>query len=160
MPRIAARLEELLAGAILAAMALLAMANVITRYFIRYALAFTEELEVAGLVWVTMLGAAIAARETAHLGFDYLTARCPRAVQRALGALGALLSLGTCLVLMWGGYRQIRAERLLQTTSEALGLPQWIYTAAIPVGAALVALRVVQAVRRGGAPERAALPRA
>jgi len=66
------------------------------------------------------------------------------------------VTVGTCLVLIWGGWRQIVAERALQTTSEALGLPQWIYTAGIPVGAALMALRVVEALWRdlGGAGRR------
>ncbi len=146
MGRIAARLEESLAAAILVAMAVLAMANVVTRYLVRYSLAFTEELEVAGLVWVTMLGAAIGFREGAHLGFDFLRARCAPAVQRMLVVGGALLTVAACLVLVWGGGRQIVAERALQTTSEALGLPQWIYTAGIPVGAALMAVRVVQAL--------------
>ena len=156
MRRIAARFEEIVAAAILVVMAVLAMSNVVTRYFVRYSLAFTEELEVAGLVWVTMLGAAIGFREAAHLGFDFLRARCAPAVQRALVVAGAAVTVGTCLVLIWGGWRQIVAERALQTTSEALGLPQWIYTAGIPVGAALMALRVVEALWRdlGGAGRR------
>lgn len=148
MPRIADRLEEALAAAILGAMAVLAMANVVTRYLVRYSIAFTEELEIAGLVWVTMLGAAIGFREGAHLGFDFVRARCHPAVQRALVVLAAALTVGACLVLIWGGWRQIAAERALETTSEALGLPQWIYTAGIPVGAALVAVRVLEALWR------------
>jgi TRAP-type C4-dicarboxylate transport system permease small subunit len=145
---VAARLEEILAAAILLTMAVLAMANVVTRYFVRYSLAFTEELEVAGLVWVTMLGAAIGFRESAHLGFDALRARCHPAVRRAVAVVAAALTVGACLVLVWGGWRQIAAERALETTSEALGLPQWIYTAGVPVGAALMALRVLGALRR------------
>lgn len=148
MRRIAARFEEIVAAAILVVMAVLAMTNVVTRYFVRYSFAFTEELEVAGLVWVTMLGAAIGFREAAHLGFDFLRTRCAPAVQRALVVLSGALTVGTCLVLIWGGWRQIVAERALHTTSEALGLPQWTYTAGIPVGAALMALRVVETLWR------------
>ncbi|HEV8676004.1 MAG TPA: TRAP transporter small permease [Methylomirabilota bacterium] len=146
--RIAGRLEEMVAGALLAGMAGLAMANVVTRYFVRYSLAFTEELEVAGLVWVTMLGAAIGFREGAHLGFDFVRARFPAPLQRALVVAGAGLAVATCGVLVGGGWRQIVAERRLATTSEALGLPQWIYTAAIPIGAILIAVRVIEAARR------------
>lgn len=137
-----------MAGTILAAMATLAMANVVTRYFIRYSLAFTEELEVAGLVWVTMLGAAIGFREAAHLGFDVLRARLPRWPRRLLTITGTALTVSACLVLIWGGWRQILAERALSTTSEALGLPQWLYTAGVPAGAGLIVLRALQALRR------------
>jgi TRAP-type C4-dicarboxylate transport system permease small subunit len=148
LPRIAGRLEEVVAGGLLAGMAGLALANVVTRYFVRYSLAFTEELEVAGLVWVTMLGAAVGFRESAHLGFDLLRARCPGPLQRALAVAATALTVGTCLVLIGGGWRQIVAERALHTTSEALGLPQWLYTAGIPVGAAFIAVRAIEALRR------------
>ena len=59
--------EEMLGAALLAAMACLAMANVVTRYLIELPLAFTEELEVNAMVWLTLLGAAAAFRKRKHL---------------------------------------------------------------------------------------------
>ena len=58
-------------------MAIFAFLNVITRYFIQYSFAFTEEVEVACLVWLTMLGAAAGFRRGIHLGFDLLKMRFP-----------------------------------------------------------------------------------
>lgn len=50
---------EVAAGALLlAVMAIFAFLNVVTRYFIQYSFASTEGIEVAALVWLTMLGAA------------------------------------------------------------------------------------------------------
>lgn len=143
-----AHLEEYLAGAIVIALALLAFANVLARYVVNYALAFSEELEVAGLVWLTTLGAAAGFRRGVHLGFTFLRDRLPRAGRRAAAVLGLVATVGSALVLLWGGWAQIRAERSLSAVSEALGMPQWIYTAAVPVGALLVIVRVLQAARR------------
>jgi TRAP-type C4-dicarboxylate transport system permease small subunit len=50
-------------------------------------------------------------------------------------------------VLAWAGWRQIQSQIALGTTSEALGIPEWIYTAALPIGALLVIIRVLQALR-------------
>jgi TRAP-type C4-dicarboxylate transport system permease small subunit len=139
--------EEAAAGAIVLALAALAFANIIARYVVSYSLAFTEELEVAGLVWLTMLGAAIGFRRGAHIGFTIVRDRLPRPARRAAVHASALLTVGCMLVLVWYGWLQIRAERSLDTVSEALGVPQWLYTAAIPVGAVVVIVRVLQMAR-------------
>nr|MBM1003342.1 TRAP transporter small permease subunit [Desulfofustis sp. PB-SRB1] len=57
---LATHLEELLGACLLGAMAVLAMANVLTRYLIDLPIAFTEELEVNAMVWMTLFGAAAA----------------------------------------------------------------------------------------------------
>jgi C4-dicarboxylate transporter, DctQ subunit len=145
---LAAHLEEGAAAALVILLSLLAFANVVTRYVVSYSLAFSEELEVAGLVWLTMLGGAVAVRRSAHIGFTFVRDRFGRPTRRAMAAAAAGLTVGSALVLVWYGWQQIRAERALSTVSEALGWPQWIYTAAIPVGGLLVAIRAVLAARR------------
>lgn len=147
MLRIGHRVEEIVAGALLVVMALLAFANIIARYLTRYSFAFTEEIEVAALVWITMLGAAIGFREAAHLGFTTLRDRFSRPVRRALSLMGGGVALATMAVLIWAGWRQIQSQIALGTTSEALAIPEWIYTAALPVGGLLIVVRMLQALR-------------
>ena len=147
MRRLAHHFEEALAGGLLVVMAVLAFLNILARYFTRYSFAFTEEIEVAALVWITMLGAAIAFREALHLGFGILRDRLPRPIRRGLAALTGVTGVATMAVLAWAGWRQIQSQIALDTTSEALGIPEWIYTAALPVGALLVIIRVLQALR-------------
>ena len=64
---LAEHFEEMLAATLLAMMACLAMVNVVTRYVIELPLAFTEELEVNAMVWLTLLGSAAAFRKRKHL---------------------------------------------------------------------------------------------
>ena len=141
------RAEEIAAGAIVIALALLAFANVVARYVVNYSLAFSEELEVAGLVWLTMFGAAIGFRRSAHIGFTILRDRLPRPLRRAAAGASVALTVGAMAALVWFGWRQIVAERSLATVSEALAVPQWLYTAALPVGALLAIVRVLQRAR-------------
>lgn len=126
---------------------MLAFANVIARYLVNYSLAFSEELEVAGLVWLTMLGAAMGFRRSAHIGFTILRDQLPRPLRRLAAAASVALTVGSMLALVWLGWLQIRAERSLDTVSEALAVPQWLYTAALPVGAVIVIVRVLQSAR-------------
>ncbi len=137
-------LEEVAGVVLLGIMAVFAFLNVITRYFIHYSFASTEEIEVACLVWLTMLGAAAGFRRGAHLGFNLLELRFP-SLRNVLFPLASVLTILTVSILVWISILQIKDELALGITSEALGIPQWLYTLAIPVGGLLVILRVVEA---------------
>jgi TRAP-type C4-dicarboxylate transport system permease small subunit len=142
--RLARHFEEALAGGLLGVMAVLAFLNILARYLTRYSLAFTEEIEVAALVWISMLGAAIAFREGLHLGLGILRDRLPRPLRQGLAALTGVTGVATMAMVAWAGWWQIQSQIALGTTSEALGIPEWIYTAALPVGALLVIVRMLQ----------------
>lgn len=142
------RLEEGACVVLLAVMTGVAFVNIVTRYVVRYSLAFTEEIVVSLFVWLTLLGASIAFREGLHLGFTYLVERCPRPVQRASVWLAAALGLALFVAVIGFGIGQIQNERMLGTTSEALALPQWLYTAGIPVIGVLILGRIVHGAVR------------
>jgi TRAP-type C4-dicarboxylate transport system permease small subunit len=142
------RLEEALCVLLLAVMTLVAFANIITRYLIRFSLAFTEELVVSLFVWLTLLGASIAFRQGSHLGFSFLVDRGPRPLQRLSVWLAAGLSIVVFGALVYFGLAQIRMERMLGTTSEALAIPQWWYTAGIPAIGVLIIVRIVEGAVR------------
>jgi TRAP-type C4-dicarboxylate transport system permease small subunit len=146
--RLADRIEEAACVLILAVMTVVALANVVTRYVIRYSLAFTEELVVSLFVWLTLLGTAIAFRQSAHLAFTWAADRAPPRLRRGLPWLSAALGVLLFLALAWFGVGQIRTERLLGTTSEALAVPQWWYTAGIPIVSVLIVVRILQAAWR------------
>jgi len=148
MKHIVDRLEEGACVLLLAVMTVVAFVNVITRYLIRFSLAFTEELVVSLFVWLTLLGTAIAFRQGSHLGFSFIVDRCPPTIQRFSIWLGAVLGMLLFGLLVYFGIGQIRMERMLGTTSEALAIPQWWYTAGIPVFGVLVVVRIIQAAIR------------
>lgn len=148
--------DHLEAGAcvlVFVVMTAVAFVNVVTRYVIRYSLAFTEEIVVSLFVWLTLLGTAIAFRQGSHRAFTYLIERAPPALRRVALGLSTALSVGLFLALAWFGLGQIRSERMLGTTSEALAIPQWWYTAGIPVLSVLV--RILQSARQAA---RRAIP--
>ncbi|OGK97422.1 MAG: hypothetical protein A3I14_07710 [Candidatus Rokubacteria bacterium RIFCSPLOWO2_02_FULL_73_56] len=129
-------------------MTVVAFVNVITRYVVQYSLAFTEEIVVSLFVWLTLLGSAIAFREGSHLAFTYLVDRAPPGARRLALWLSAALSVALFVLLIYYGLLQIRSERMLGTTSEALAIPQWWYTAGIPAVGLLIVVRIVQAAVR------------
>ena len=155
MRRLIDRLEEGACVLVFAVMTVVALLNVVTRYFVRYSLAFTEELVVSLFVWLTLLGTAIAARQGSHLAFTWVRDRLPGPLHRAALVTGTAASLALFAALVYYGWLQIQTERMLGTTSEALALPQWWYTAGIPVLGLLIMARLVQgALTSARAPDR------
>lgn len=142
---LAGHFEEMLGAFLLAVMAGLAFANVITRYVFEYPLAFTEELEVNALVWLTLFGTASAFRRRKHLRMLFFVDKFSGETKRLLNAAISLLGLAVFVSLGYLGYRQVLDERFLEITSESLNFPQWIYTVCIPVGCALIVFRIIEA---------------
>lgn len=145
--------EEVLGALLLGVMACLAFANVITRYVFQYPLAFTEELEVNALVWLTMFGTSAAFRRRHHLRLLFFQEKFPEIVQKYLQVAMGLLGMGLFGCLGYLGYMQLLDERLLEITSESLNFPQWLYTVCIPVGCSMIMVRILVTIiedLRGG----------
>lgn len=141
---IAGHLEEVLGAILLAGMAVLALANVVTRYIFEYPLAFTEELEINALVWLTLFGTSLAFKRGHHLRMLFFQDKLPENARfwlnQTINAAGLILFAA----LGYLGYQQLLDERVLEITSESLNLPQWIYTSCIPIGCALIVVRILQ----------------
>ena len=66
------RIEEIIGTISLAIMTTIAFINVLTRYFFRYSMAFTEELTLYLFVWAVMMGTSIAFREGSNMAVTFL----------------------------------------------------------------------------------------
>ncbi len=140
--------EEVLCAAMMTFMTVLGFANVLARY-LGYSMAYTEELLVMLLVWLTMLGTAAGFKRGAHLSMTFFRERLPLGWQRGLEVLSLILTVGSVAVVMVVcALYQIPDEILLHSRTLSLDLPTVYYSLAIPVGGIVVVLRVLQASRR------------
>jgi len=136
--------EEVTGACLLFSMALLAFINVITRYFIKYSFAPTEELEVSSMVYLTMLGASAAFKKGLHLKLMFLETRVNNRIKKLLNILSLIVSFLLFSTIAFLSYFHLRDEIELQITTEALNIPEWIYVVAIPAGSILINIRIVQ----------------
>ena len=143
-----AHIEEVLCAVLFAIMALITFGNVITRYFLKYSFAFTEEIVVSFFVWLTLLGTAIAFREQSHLGFTFLIERLPGKARKGLLWLSAALGAALFIFLIYFSILQLGDEIALKITSSGIGVPQWWYTIGMPVFSILVIFRILQGAAR------------
>lgn len=123
----------------------LAFANVIVRYLTQGSLAFTEELIVNLFVWITVFGGAIAFKRKAHLAVTALTNLFPPKLQKAAVFFSALCSTALFVLLLFHGYKLVVQEYVNKMTTYSMALPMWWFGLALPVGAVLLIISVVQA---------------
>lgn len=142
------RVERFLMAVAMGLLCLITMANVLVRYFTDISFAFTEEISVALLVIMTMIGASHAFATQHHIAIDYLVERKPalKALSFRFAALCSLLMFG---LLAWYGALMAWDDYSFEVTSPSLGVPQWWYTVWLPLLSGIIVLRLLVLVWRG-----------
>lgn len=140
--------ERVLMAMSMGALCLLTMANVLVRYFTDISFAFTEEISVALMVIMTLVGASHAFARNHHIAIAYFVERQPllRRVGPRLAATCSLLMFG---MLTWYGARMAWDDYRFEVTSPSLGVPQWWYSLWLPTLSALIVLRLIGVLRNG-----------
>ncbi len=103
-------------------------------------------------LWVSFIGAAVAARETRHLalGFNsFMHARW----RQAADMVSAAIAGAACLWLSWASFDFVRQNAASVATLGGV-MPEWVAQTIMPIGFGLMGLRFL---RRTGAGHRGAL---
>ncbi|WP_068637756.1 TRAP transporter small permease [Thauera butanivorans] len=161
LTRMVTRTLELVLVVSLALMAILVFGNVILRYVFDSGLALSDELARLLFVWVIFLGAILASREHAHIGFDALVRRLSPRWKKIFLCLSGVLMLACCALFVIGGWSQTIIN--LDNTYPVLGISYaWLYAAAVVFGIGMaisIAYNIFDAVTRPHAPEELVLIR-
>lgn len=136
--------EESLCCICLVIMTALTFANVIARYVFSASFSFSEEITTYLFVLLSLLGAAIAAKRGAHLGFTLLTDHVGKVAGRILGIISMTLStLFSGVICYYGVLMTLNQFNKGQLTA-GTQLPEWIFGSFVPVGALFVTIRFAQ----------------
>lgn len=135
------RAEEII-GTILLALIFLAIAvQVLARFILRDPPFWTEELARYLFVWMVCVGSAEVVRCRAHITMDVLALALGPRLWSMLQVVFNLAMAAILVVLAWYGLKG--AVRSSAVASVALGVPESFLYGALPVGAALMAIRLV-----------------
>ena len=143
-----AAVERFLMAASMGVLCLLTMANVLVRYFTDISFAFTEEISVALLVVMTLVGASHAFASNHHIAITFFVDRKPAllGLARRFAAACSLLMFG---LLAWYGVAMAWDDYNFEVTSPSLGVPQWWYTIWLPLLSIVIVLRLLAVLWRG-----------
>ena len=126
--------EELIAAILLFVMASIAFVNVLSRWFFHLSFAFTEEITIHFYVWMTTLGISIAFERGAHLCMITIYEKLPKVPRKIAATISSLIAILLFLIVDYYAIREIYMDiTLFHMESEALRIPQWIYTIGTPI---------------------------
>ncbi len=142
MSRLAARVEDAIAAVALTAMALIPILEVVLRRTVGVGIPAAGPLVQHLVLWVGFLGAAIAAREGKLLALASSTFIPDGRIRRAADILAAAVASCMAALLAQGGVDLFLTEREAHSSIGA-GIPTWVAQLGLPLGFALIALRLV-----------------
>lgn len=140
------RFEEALVGGLALLALLVCSYNVFVRYFLpRYAVEAAEEVQVYLVIWAVFLALGLVTAADRHVRADLFVAMFASGFRRAVGLFGELLGLGFALLLLFtGAYITWETWSYGDVSTTSLRFPLWIYGAALPVGALLMAVAYIK----------------
>lgn len=137
------RTEESLIAAILAAMTLLTFLQVVLRYVFNTGLLWALEATLYMFGWLVLLGISYGVRTHAHIGIDAAIKLFPPAARRVVGIVVVALALGYTGLMFYGAWFYVDRLYILGVDAEDIPIPRWILTLCLPIGFALLAVRLI-----------------
>lgn len=122
--------------------------QVVFRFVIKSSLPWSEELARYIMAYAVFIGAAIAAKEGAHIGINVVVGALPRPFNKYLRIFALFISFIFSVLLVY--LSLIIVSFLMKTgqKSPAMLIPIWIAYASLPFGAVLMSIRFLQSTFR------------
>jgi TRAP-type C4-dicarboxylate transport system permease small subunit len=141
---------ELLVVMVVAVLVVDVLWQVFTRFILKNPSTWTEELAVFMLIWVSLLGAAVALNRGAHLGIDYFVGKLsPRKKLFTEIFVFLCVAVFSLTVMVIGGIELVGNTLRLEQVSPALGIKVGYVYMAVPIsGFFLVLYSVIGLVER------------
>ncbi|MDA8453542.1 TRAP transporter small permease [Acidovorax sp. GBBC 3334] len=145
------RFEDGMTVAVMALLALITFANVLVRYFTNSSFAWTEEISVFLMIVLALVAGSAAVARDVHIRIEYFAEGGSPARRRRLARFGAL-----AVAVLFAGIAVLSArvawdDWRFGETSPGIGVPQWWYSAWLPVLSALITFRAIGLLRRRSA---------
>jgi len=138
--RVGQFLESAALVSVLAAMVLLATAQIVLRNFMDSGFAWGDEALRLMVLWVAMLGAVAASRENRHIAIDALSRILPQAPKAWATVVVHAFTSAVAFTLAWYAWEFVAESH--EYGDLLLGdLPAWWFQVIIPVGFFLIGYR-------------------
>jgi len=125
---------ELLLMVVVVVLVLDVLWQVFTRFILKNPSTWTEELAVFMLIWVSLLGAAVALGRGAHLGIDYFVGKLPARTRLVTEVFAFLcIALFSFTVMILGGIELVTNTLRLEQISPAINVKVGYVYLAIPI---------------------------
>ncbi len=121
--------------------------GVFSRYVLGHQTRWTEELARVLLIWVGLLGSAVAFGTKAHLGLDVVVKQLDSGAQKLVAiVMQGLVFLFAASVMVAGGWGLVQRTFEMQQTMPALGIAKGYVYLAVPISGVFIILYALEAI--------------
>jgi C4-dicarboxylate transporter, DctQ subunit len=142
--RLVNALEEGIIALLFAAMTIVTFSQVVARYVFNTGAVWALELTTYLFAWLVLFGMSYGVKVGAHLGVDAFVRLFGPGPRRILGLLAVAAGLIYGGILLIGSWDYVSKLYMIGIESEDLPIPQWLPMAILPIGVALLMLRLAQ----------------
>ena len=132
--------------------------EVLRREIFAYSSIWGEEIVRYSFIYLAWIGAAAAVRERGHIRIDVLMHYVGPRVKALLYLFGDLVMVAVALVALYYSFETVHVAAKFGSVTDGLRVSRVWFLMAVPVGFALVLLRLVQSILRDVADLRAGRP--
>ena len=142
MLRLLNKTEEAIICLLLALTTLLVFVDVIMRFGFNTGFMWTQELTLHMSAWFVLFGASYGIKVGSHIGVDAFVKLFPRTGRRILSAIGCLLALFYCGLILYGSWIYLGKVKRIGIELEDLPIPAWIAHGMLIVGFVFLSIRI------------------
>ncbi|MBV6633855.1 MAG: TRAP transporter small permease [Alphaproteobacteria bacterium] len=122
--------------------------EVVRREVFAYSSIWGEEIVRYSFIYLAWIGAASAVRERAHIRIDVILQYVGRRVKALLYIFGDLVMFGVAIVALYWSFETVLVSAKFGSVTHGLRISQVWFLSAVPIGFALVMLRLFQSFLR------------
>jgi len=139
------RFLETLTAASMAILTIDVTWQVITRFILKNPSNWTEELATNLMIWVGLLGAAVALNRGAHLGIDYFVGKLSEKKRLIVEVfVYTMVTLFSVFVMIGGGIRLTIITFMFGQVSPALNLPMGYVYLSVPIAGLFLSIYSIE----------------
>lgn len=138
--RVLHRAEDTLLVSALISMLVMALVQILLRNFFDAGLLWAESFLRILVLWIAMLGAMVATRESNHIAIDLVSKSLPKPLLKISLLTTSIFSAVVCGMVAFYSIEFIQYEYEDQTIAFA-SVPTWICQSIIPIGFAVMGIR-------------------
>ncbi|MGH1427312.1 MAG: TRAP transporter small permease [Arenicella sp.] len=144
LKKIFANIESYICQLLLVVFVCLLFAQIVSREFFGYSIAWTEELSVYLFVWFVFFGASHAAKLAAHNRVTFQFKLMPQKLTAFFQLLSDLIWLAFNIYFIYISYQFIFYKMNLFWKSQTLGVPMRYIYLILPIAFTLMSIRIIQ----------------
>ena len=122
--------------------------EVVRREVFSYSSIWGEEIVRYSFIYLAWIGAAAAVKERGHIRIDVILEYVGRRVKTLLYILGDIVMFGVAIIAFYWSLETVLVSARFGSVTHGLRISQVWFLAAVPIGFALVMLRLVQSFLR------------